>query len=266
MLTTLALAALSGCAELPEDAALEDVVPPEAAAEAAALADQVSKAPGHIAGQVLDASLVPVAGATVSIASLERTRTTDSDGSFSFVDLAAGSYLLNVAADGFQQAEALVEVKPSQFSRPTVGLVPVPPPEMTYEVFKFEGYSDVGVPLFGCFSCYRSFGFEIAQDGLTEMVLEAVVQEGTLTGSSHLTYFLGLYGEEDSLYYDGSENAPLRVVLPVGEDAGELTDGYLDIQLEHGVMPELSQEYTVYLTLVYNGVAPEGYTAMAEDA
>lgn len=259
----LALPLLSGCAGLvenPEDLAAE--VPADVAEAAAQAAEALEDVPGHIAGRVVDAAAVPIAGATVRLVSLNLTRSTDADGSFAFVDLHHGNYSLEAVADGFLASRATATVVPGLFARPSVVLEAVPAPEPYVEVFKFEGYSDVSGPL-GFASCYCWFDFEVAE-GLQDLVIEAVLDEpNSPFASNWLMWTLSTYDEatEEGNYFGGEEASPMSIRL-TQEETGALTQGYLEVQPTGSLLPDINRTFTAYVSAFYHGAAPEGYSAI----
>ncbi len=77
---------------------------------AAVKTDSQVEAPS-ISGAVVDANTDEgIAGATVTINETGQTASTDDYGSYSFEEVESGSYTLTAEADGFQSAEASVEV------------------------------------------------------------------------------------------------------------------------------------------------------------
>lgn len=263
----LAIPLLSGCAGLVE----ED---PNAAAaalaeEAEAYADEAEQAvenlPGHIAGTVVDAALVPIPGATVRLVSLDLVRTTDADGSFAFVDLDQGGYLLEAEAEGFLAGNGTVDVRPGVFVRPSLALQAAPAPEPYFEVFKFEGYADLSGPI-GFSSCYCWFDFEVAE-GLQDLVIEAALDEPNSPFSSDwLTWYLSTYDEatEEGNYFSGQEASPMSIRLP-GDEVGPASQAYLEVRPARDLVPEFNRSFTAYASAFYHAPAPEGYTALDDE-
>lgn len=258
----LALPLLSGCAGLVE----EDPTLADLKAQAEPYADEAVEAvedlPGHIAGTVTDATGSPLGGASVVLAALNLTRTTDADGSFAFVDLARGNYTLEAVADGFLASSAVATVLPGLFARPTLVLETEPAPEAYVEVFKFEGYSDVAGPI-GFSSCYCWFEFAIA-DGLQDLVIEAVLDGSNAPFSSDwMSWYLSIYDNttEEGDYFGGEEASPMSVVL-TAEDLGSPSDGYLEVRPSGDLIPEMNRTFTAYVSAFYHGAAPEGYSAI----
>lgn len=70
---------------------------------------RVSDTTGAIRGIVVDAAIVPVAGADVQLVGGDATETTE-DGAFSFDDLEPGTYFVSVTKLGYKEAQQSIEV------------------------------------------------------------------------------------------------------------------------------------------------------------
>jgi hypothetical protein len=81
-------------------------------------------ATGRIDGTVTTDAGAPIAGATVTIAALDRRAESDRDGRFTFRQLRAGILDLSVTAPGFQPASLRVEVSADRTVRIEIGLMP----------------------------------------------------------------------------------------------------------------------------------------------
>ena len=104
VLLTLSAVVLAGCAEeIPEEA-------PEGPASLEALDLEADEGKGVIRGVVVDTSIVPVAGATVSLTDGRTTESQD-DGGFGFGNVEPGFHTLEVDALGFHSVSVQVEVE-----------------------------------------------------------------------------------------------------------------------------------------------------------
>ena len=65
---------------------------------------------GGIRGVVVDQSIVPVVGATVSVRQTDQETTTDEGGQFTFIGLEPGTYFLDVSKNLYDGVQASVEV------------------------------------------------------------------------------------------------------------------------------------------------------------
>jgi probable HAF family extracellular repeat protein len=78
---------------------------------------------GTLAGTVFDnADEAPIAGATVDIAALDRSTTTDSEGTYTLSDLPEGTYSAEVNATGYQAATQEVTITAGQTTTADVAL------------------------------------------------------------------------------------------------------------------------------------------------
>jgi hypothetical protein len=216
--------------------------------------------PGHVAGTVRDADGAAVAGALVSVEGLIESDLTDEDGSFAFVDLPAGSYVLLAAADGFVDAQRSIEVQPGLFTRPEITLEAVPAPEPYSEVNRFDAFVDATGAYF--LGCYCDFDFDLAE-GLGDLVVEAVSEGSAMPLTSGGFYFdLSAYAADEYVASaSGYGNDPMWVLVP-GADLAAADHAYMHLAPD-GLL-DLGHAYTVYVTEFYHGAAPEGYSALEQ--
>lgn len=71
---------------------------------------RATKSTGVVRGVVVDATIVPVAGATVAVQPGDRNVTTDAEGRFGFSDLEPGAYLVRASKADYTAAQATVQV------------------------------------------------------------------------------------------------------------------------------------------------------------
>ncbi len=99
----IALLLLAGCSQsAPEGAPEEFALETDLAA---------TKDTGVIRGIVVDGSVVPIVGATITVSGLERSTTSNENGAFGFADLPPGTYFLQVLQPGYAPAQSSVDVK-----------------------------------------------------------------------------------------------------------------------------------------------------------
>ena len=78
---------------------------------------------GTLAGTVFDnADESPITGATVAIAALDRSTTTDSEGAFTLDDLEEGTYTVEANADGYAAATREVTITAGETTNAVIGL------------------------------------------------------------------------------------------------------------------------------------------------
>ncbi len=75
---------------------------------------------GAIRGIVLDASITPIEGATISIESLGMEATSNADGAFTFSDLEPGSYFLGITKAGYSPSQTNVQVEADNAAPPII--------------------------------------------------------------------------------------------------------------------------------------------------
>lgn len=112
-LVLVAAFVLAGCAGgSPEQG--PDRQPHETASSAPAdfsdLDLKATKSTGVLRGVIVDATIVPIAGATVVLQPGDRNVTADTEGRFGFADLEPGMYLVRAAKKDYTNAQATVEV------------------------------------------------------------------------------------------------------------------------------------------------------------
>lgn len=103
-LLILAALLLAGCNGGPDDATPSD--------EPASVQDvQVTSTTGAIRGIVIDETITPIGGATLTLTGSAQTTTSADDGGFVFNGLEPGSYFTTATKEGFQPMQASAEVK-----------------------------------------------------------------------------------------------------------------------------------------------------------
>lgn len=261
----LVLSMMSGCVSLVEDGGDADLE--SAAAEGERAVEEYQVTTGHIAGTVADAGGLGIGGATVDLVGMQGGATTDAQGRFTFVDLAPGVYTLEAKAPGFVPTQASVDVKAGDFARPVLQLAPEAPAAY-HEVFHFEGYSDVGLLGVGV-TCSCSFEGDLSE-GLDSAILEARLgaPNNPVPQADSFSWSLGSWNEtgEDTVYaddsgdYDNQAASPMVVLLDADDFAPQAVHYVLDIEPQ-APLGHLQQPFDGYLSVFYNGPAPEGYSA-----
>lgn len=105
---------LAGCAENSEPVQEDDPVDLEL---------QATSTTGVVRGVIVDPSIVPIAGATVRIDSLDLETTSNEDGAFGFQDLEPGVYFLNADKLGYTSVQSSVTVEAGVDKPPAVRLM-----------------------------------------------------------------------------------------------------------------------------------------------
>ena len=108
---------------------------------------QATKDTGVIRGVVVDASITPLAGATVSILNTELSTTTNEQGAFGFGDLEPATYFLKITKIGYFDAQQSVDVV-AGIEKPDVlkVLLEQDVASIPYvQELKFEGYIECSI-------------------------------------------------------------------------------------------------------------------------
>lgn len=130
------LATFAGCAEEPVAAVNEDEMRFET------LDTEATEDTGVIRGVVVDATITPIEGATISLADSELTTLSNAAGAFAFEGLEPRFYFLTIAKDGFQTTQIQTEVI-AGVDRPAIVKVQLPadPSSAPYvQVEQFDGF------------------------------------------------------------------------------------------------------------------------------
>lgn len=148
-----AAATLAGCAEggaepTQDDPALDG------------LDLQASDSTGVIRGIVVDASVTPVVGATITIQSTGATTATNENGAFGFGGLEPGSYFLTAEKLGYTTVQASANVVAGIDEPPVVKVLmePVPGQGPYIQDLQFNGYLTCGAAVFATSVGCTTFG------------------------------------------------------------------------------------------------------------
>lgn len=229
---------------------------------------------GGIVGVLVDPAIRPIANATVSLQGRDGNRTTAEDGSFSFLGLNPGAYVVNAALVGYLPQQAPVEVQAGQLTQVRVMLQPEVVPEPFNVTLKFEGFaqatfpgSDVATVLFlleligGPETCERC-RFTVPNDDR----LKALVIEATMADNGAGSNGFGLYFEHGGTFAGGYFQAPNPATYvhsfeePVAAGSSQLTFfPYSE------PAPELNKQFQVFVTLFYEADPPEGFTVLDDE-
>ncbi len=202
----LVMTALAGCAE--EGAPVEDT-------ETTAADDQVkaTATTGVIRGVVVDATVTPIEGAAIRIASLELETVSLADGSFGFSGLEPGSYVLDVAKIGFGKVKASAAVE-AGVDKPAIVRIQLEadaeslPQAITYT---FNGYIEcswvaMAVALAMC-SVPEIVGIDLGDEFITYIDVESIP---TFVQSEMIWDATQAAGDSLQLnVYDGTTSGPM---------------------------------------------------------
>ncbi len=246
---------------------------------------------GLIRGIVVDPSLRPVAGATVSLATLEEATTSDEAGAFVFLDLEAGTYFVQVSKPGWTSVQQSADVVADLDEPPIlkVAIERIPGAEPRALTLEQDGYlaCSVGTPT-DFYSCDTSGSenpdlyFDI--EGTPRWVQTEIVWQSTQPSGDWFYVIQGFCSCEGDLpSFDNRFNETPEATSPhiaradpaflaavdVGsEEARQLLVSVSasgpEPDLTNGSGVALSQEFQVFATFFYN-LDPDPAWTFVED-
>lgn len=260
----LVAVALAGCSDGDSPDPVDDTFKP------VATGDDV----GAISGVVVDVTIVPVEGATVTLAD-GSTATTDVDGTFVFESLEPGAYFLTVEAPLFFPTQSSAEVEAGEVTRLRVQLQPDLTPLPYHDTEQFAGFAAAWAGIGGwvwdisagpatgiraCEACEFPF---TADGGLETVVLEAAWEHSIdpgAAGDQLLGYYMGLEweGDLDTEYVDSGDTFHVQREL-FGDSREFVATLYPD-----DVWPGLEQHYDLYVTKFYLEPADADWSFIAQ--
>ncbi|MGB0652664.1 MAG: carboxypeptidase-like regulatory domain-containing protein [Thermoplasmatota archaeon] len=261
----LMAALLAGCADEPAPA--ED----EGALRVAEV--KATKQAGAIGGVVVDDTIRPVVGATVTlrgatIANL--TTQTDAVGQFAYEDLEPGTYFLDVQAEGHFRAQSSVTVAAGQVASAKVLLEVDRTPQPYHETFDFNGILVVSdwygtylltTALGNTALCECEFHFEPGPV-VTDIIVEAV-WESRLGIPDHQLYF-ELETVEPSEGVAEYSTSPALLRHPRGAFDADAEEFLVRVSSDVGA--DVDQPFELFVTLFHNGPAPRGWSFVEQSS
>lgn len=272
----LLIVGLTGCAD--EGAAPEDeAFSPELDEEL-----EATDTTGVIRGVVVDATITPIAGATVRLQGAGLETTSNAEGAFGFSDLDPGTYFVSVQKFGFESTQTSTEVVAGVQSPKVVrvqlqaidGLVAFP------ETRQWEGFIQCSVrfvvnALAAC-AAVSELGddFAIRYDDLTqvptfaqsEMVWDSTQSLGDslkiqyTDDTSGLDNFVIAQGPSPQIIAATDEVLETKNIIDNGLYIRTFTGDYQDT----GLSLTLQQGFTVFTSLYYHYAPPEGWLFIEE--
>lgn len=222
---------------------------------------------GAMGGVVVDEAIRPIAGALVSLTGLGLNVTTDEAGTFAWPDLEPGSYFISVSAPRFLSVQASADVVAAETAFVRVQLASDPSPlpyQETYHhtgsmqawagiaQFFVEGMQDNGSALCDCRLYFTP------QGRLSTVVYEAFWEWTVPDLADQAELYYVVEQLEGDAYEAGYCFSPCNVRVAGGDftpdvqayarlDGPDLWVGY-------------QQQFELYVTLFYNGEAPDGWS------
>lgn len=225
---------------------------------------------GAIGGVVVDEAIRPVAGALVTLASHQSNVTTDETGTFAWSDLEPGSYFITVSAPRFLSIQSSAEVVAGEtaFVRVLLSADPTPLPyQQTYQhagymqawagiaQFFVESTQDNGSALCDCRLYFTP------QGGLSTAVYEAFWEWTVPDPADQAELYYVVEQLEGDAYVEDYCFSPCNVHI-AGDEFTPDVQAYARLD-----GPDLwvayQQKFDLYVTLFYNGEAPEGWSLAA---
>lgn len=225
-------------------------------------------------GVVVDAAIRPVPNDTVFLEGKDVSRTTSSDGSFSFLDLAPGAYLVKVDADPYLTQQVAVELVSGAIAQVRI-VLEVDAARLPYNVtHKAEGFADlstvfiVGGEAYALASdqgielcdCYFEF---FPESGAQALVLEAIMPDCTILYYCIQTgFYYDLATERGRVGSDYSVPNPMLLTF-LGVD-GNATVYQLQLYPESDPLPEPNKSFQVFATFFYRADPPAGWSFVVQ--
>lgn len=275
-LWTVALVALAGCSG--GGSPKPDVDPTQE------LGLQATATTGVIRGVVVDETITPLEGVTLTIAALNRSVTSNAVGAFGFDGLEPGTYFLSASKPGYKTVQQSAEVNAGEASPAItkIQLAADPTTRPAFDVFHFQGYLECSaVTLFFFWPCEVPFvgpvgndhyfqRFELANNA--SFIHVSLVWDATQAFGQNLYFnLLDSYDEYNVAVFAGGPsplvgdanatalaetdiNAMQSFALEVASD-GESLDG----QVPSFFGASIRQAFDAYIVAFYGFEPPEGY-------
>jgi hypothetical protein len=295
LLALLSTAALAGCAGGGKGG------DPVENADFSDLDLSATSSTGVIRGVVVDDAIRPIAGVHLSVPADggPRTTTTSEDGLFGFEGLAPGTYFISAAKPGFRPAQSSTDVVAGVAEPPIVRIQLAADASFKApytEQFVFDGFIEcsagAGVVVAYAYGSICSangqlfpndhFAESVTLSGYPQFVQSEMTWESTQALSrslSHSFYYddpgetdgekdLSVYGTSpiinamndsvakeyvEGLDYEAGQNLTLNQRIFTVSDNGEFGPGFA---------ATIEQKFTVYSTVFYGYLPPEGWTFM----
>ena len=222
---------------------------------------------GAVAGLVVDETIRPVVGASVTIAGAEAAKT-DEDGVFILDALEPGLVLFSVSAEGFRPIQTSAEVRAGETAEVRVQLPRDLTPQPYQVTYAHEGFMQAwgGIGQYelenleggsGICDCRVYF---TPEDGASTIVLEAY-WEDSVPDPGGLAEFYWVVEQPEGEGYD-ADYCFSPCLAHIGFASHEFQPGVEAYARLDGpdLWVEAQQSFRLFVTLWYNGDAPEGWS------
>lgn len=233
---------------------------------------------GSISGVVVDAAIRPLAAVNLTLLGPQSHAATDKDGLFTVPDLAPGLYTLSANLTGYLPTQTTAEVKAGETAKVRIVLPTDTSPKPYHTTMKFDGFVQAGSGLFneaydlfvgeetGVFSCTCRFNFT-SDEQVTSFIFETQWEPTLDDPASPQDAYWTIYGPDakgDSTYASGNCFDPCWGQANGTTYGPNARDFYAYVWLDSSWVV-VQQQFTVYVTLFYNGMPPEGWSFVNGD-
>jgi hypothetical protein len=224
---------------------------------------------GAISGVVVDESIRPLADVAVELVAEGRNATTGEDGLFAFEDLEPGFYAMRASLPFFLSAQVTADVVAGQTAKVKVQLAADPAPRPYKTTYKHEGFMQVwgGIGQYevenvgesGACDCRIYFQ---PDPGVSTFIFEATWEEPTPDPGGLAEYYWILEEPEGSMDEAGYCFSPCYARV----SARQYSEGLVMARLDGpDAWVEAQQPFDLFVTVFYNGEAPDGWSFVAGD-
>ncbi len=252
---------LAGCSDSSSPEPPSNLPPPKQV--------QTNGSLGAISGVVVSPTIVPIAGANLSITGSDHIATTDENGLFAFEGLEPGTYFIAAIAEGHLAVQQNVEVQAGKVANPRLMLPFDTSPKPYHQSYQFNGRMTVS-DFYGVYVLTDTLGnndlctciFEFsASPGPATVVVEGIWESSTPRAEEHDMYW-EIWTESSGTQSTWGSSPTLWHVD--GSVFGKDTDWTM--QISSGEQPDIEQEFEGFVTFFYIDPAPAGWSLVAGDA
>lgn len=273
-------AVLAGCAGDPGDAAAGSVQLGDGSTlQLQDAADATTASTGAISGVVVDDAIRPLANITLRVLGLtERTLASDAQGLFLVPDLEPGLYTVAANETGYAPVQTTAEVRAGEVAKVRLQLPFDATPRPRHVTLQFDGFNQVGNSLvsqaFELFvngtagvpydSCACQFYFDTEEQAST-FVIEVTWERSVENPVGPSSGYYAIWDDApDGDYIDNGCDNPCYGYVAGSFALPDSRQFHTDIWLDSDWV-QVNQRFTQYVTIFYNGDAPEGWSFVAGD-
>jgi hypothetical protein len=243
--------------------------------------DATTTSTGAISGVVVDDAVRPLADVSLRVLGLtQRNLTSDAQGLFLVGELEPGLYTVHANRTGFMPVQTTAEVRAGEVAKVRVQMPSDTSPQPRHVTLQYDGFIQAGNGLANqawelfvngtagvpANSCDCQFYFQTEQEAST-FIIEVTWEQSVANPTGDNSGYWAVWddGEADGGYLDESCANPCYGVASVdGFALPETRNFHTDIWLDASWV-QVNQRFTQYVTIFYNGDAPEGWSFVAGD-